>query len=244
MLDCMKHGRVVEVATYVNDRLGLSSGWICGGEGSFGFPIWNEHRDVCLIFWGEDFTDDSVIERLRANGHEVTSGNLSYLVHLYEDFGLAFLESLNGAFSGLLVDLREHKTVLFNDRYGLNRIYYHETEGRLYFASEAKFLLKVLPNLRSLDLRSLGELISCGCVLQNRTLFSSISLLPPASAWTFAPDQPLKKQIYFRAETWENQTQLAAGEYYEKLKATWRAVLPAILPRPRSNSVVTDGRSR
>ena len=36
--------------------------------------------------------------------------------------------------------------VLFNDRYGLNRVYYHEEADAFYFASEAKSLLSVLDN--------------------------------------------------------------------------------------------------
>ena len=78
-------------------------------------------------------------------GHEFTPDDASYLVHLYEEMGYDFLERLNGAFSGVLLDLREQKFVLFNDRYGVNRIYYHEDKAGFYFSSEAKALLKILP---------------------------------------------------------------------------------------------------
>ena len=75
-----------------------------------------------------------------------------------QDMGRGFLERLNGWFSGILVDLREQKLVLFNDRYGVNRIYYHEDAHRFYFSSEAKSLLKMLPE----DLLpALHQLIFC-----------------------------------------------------------------------------------
>ena len=109
------------------------------------------------------------------------SEDASYLVCLYEEMGLGFLERLNGWFSGVLVDLRQQTVVVFNDRYGLNRVYYHEAPDGFYFSSEAKSLLKVLPGLRRLDCRGVAETVSCGCVLQNRTLFSGISLLPGGS---------------------------------------------------------------
>ena len=48
-----------------------------------------------------------------------------------------FFESLNGLFSGLLIDLRKNKAFLFNDRYGFDRLYFHESGDELYFASEA-----------------------------------------------------------------------------------------------------------
>ena len=140
--------------------------------------------------------------------------------------GYGFLEKLNGWFSGVLLDLREQKFVLFNDRYGVNRIYYHEDKAGFYFSSEAKSLLKILPATRQLDLRSLGELFSCEAVLENRSLFSGIALLPPGSAWVFSRGEPVKKKAYFKRETWESQPELSEGDFYEKLKETWARVLP------------------
>ena len=52
----------------------------------------------------------------------------------------------------------------------------------IYFAAEAKAILAVRPELRSADTRSLGEFVACGCVLENRTLFENILLLPGAAA--------------------------------------------------------------
>ena len=227
MIECMLHSPSCKSGTQVNDRLDLWSGWVCQ-EGAFSdcLPVWNERRDIFLIFSGEDFTERGEIEQLKARGHHFAPENAGYLVHSYEEFGMAFLEKLNGGFCGLLADLREEKIVLFNDRYGLNRIYFHENETGFYFSSEAKSLLKVLPELRRLDLRSLGEFFSCGCVLQNRTLFSGISLLPAGSAWTFAPARSPKKQAYFSAEIWEKQEPMPGPQYYEKLKQTWSRILP------------------
>ncbi len=186
MVKCLKHEPFYTEGTYVNAELGLCSGWACH-KGAFDdcLPIWNERKDVCLLFSGEDFPDQADVDALRRS-HEFGLDDASYLVHLYETKGCEFLEKLNGWFSGVLLDLREQKLVLFNDRYGANRIYYHEDARGFYFASEAKALLKILPGTRQIDLRSLGEVLCCEAVLQNRSLFSGISLLPPGSAWVFS----------------------------------------------------------
>ena len=177
MAKCLMHESFYTEGTYINEELGLWLGWV-NHEGSFSdcLPIWNEKKDICLFFSGEDFADQADIDALRMRGHEFGSDDASYLVHLYEEMGCEFLEKLNGWFSGVLLDLREQKFVLFNDRYGVNRIYYHEDAGGFYFSSEAKALLKILPATRQLDLRSLGEVLSCEAVLENRSLFSGISL--------------------------------------------------------------------
>jgi asparagine synthase (glutamine-hydrolysing) len=227
MVKCQIHEPFYTDGTYVNEELGLWSGWTCH-QGAFAdcLPIWNEKKDICLLFSGEDFADQTDIDALRTRGHEFGSEDASYLVHLYEEVGCAFLEKLNGWFSGVLLDLREQKLVLFNDRYGINRIYYHEDSRGFYFSSEAKSLLKILPGTRQLDLRSLGEVLCCEAVLQNRSLFSGISLLPPGSAWVFSRGEPVKKKTYFKQEAWESHPQLSESHFYEKLKETWTRLLP------------------
>jgi asparagine synthase (glutamine-hydrolysing) len=227
MAKCLIHEPFYTEGIYINQEVGLWSGWACHKD-AFGdcLPIWNEKRDICLLFSGEDFTDQVDITALRMRGHEFGSDDASYLVHLYEEMGCAFLEKLNGWFSGVLLDLRAQKVVLFNDRYGVNRLYYHEDASGFYFASEAKSLLKVLPGTRQLDMRSLGEVLCCEAVLQNRSLFSGISLLPPGSAWVFSFGEPVKKKTYLKQETWEGQSELSESDFYEQLRVTWQRVLP------------------
>jgi asparagine synthase (glutamine-hydrolysing) len=227
MVKCLRHEPFYTDGTYVNKEFGFWSGWACH-QRTFGdcLPIWNEKKDICLLFSGEDFADQADINALRMRGHEFGSDDASYLVHLYEEVGSAFLEKLNGWFSGVLIDLREEKLVLFNDRFGVNRIYYHEDSRGFYFSSEAKSLLKILPGTRQLDVRSLGEVLCCEAVLQSRSLFSGISLLPPGSAWVFSRGEPVKKKTYFKQEAWESQPELSESHFYEKLKETWTRVLP------------------
>jgi asparagine synthase (glutamine-hydrolysing) len=227
MVKCMMHEPFYVSGTYINEDLGLWIGW-ANHEGSFAdcLPIWNEEKDICLLFSGENFSDKPEIDELKTRRHTFVAENASYLVHLYEEQGCGFLEKLNGWFSGLLVDVQRQKIVLFNDRYGINRIYYHEDANVFYFSSEAKSLLKVLPKLRELDRRSVGEFLSCSAVLQNRTLFSGISLLPGGSAWVFTAGRCIKKKAYFKAAAWDNQPRLNASDYYERLKEIWARVLP------------------
>ena len=140
----MVHDPSYVSGTYANDDVGLCVGWVShGGSFSGRTPLWNERRDVCLIFSGEDFT--ATDEALQCGEREFGAESATYLTALYEAQGLNFIERLNGWFSGLLVDLRKRLAVLFNDRYGLGRVYYHETPERFYFSSEAKSLLAVMP---------------------------------------------------------------------------------------------------
>lgn len=227
MVDLMLHEPFYSSGTYINEQLGLWIGW-ASLKGSFAdcMPVWNEKKDKCIIFAGEDCTDPEDIKVLKTKGHEFEDGNASYLVHLYEEIGVSFIGKLNGRFSGVIIDLLAKQVLLFNDRYGLNRIYYHECKEGLFFSSEAKSLLRVRPELRQVNNASLAETFSLGCVLQNRTLFSGIYLLPGGSLWTYLPGQGIKKDTYFGPSIWENQEPLGETEYYSKLKETWSRILP------------------
>jgi asparagine synthase (glutamine-hydrolysing) len=227
MVKCLIHEPFYRHGAYINEELGVWSGWACH-EGTFGdcLPIWNEKKDICLLFSGEDFADQSDIDELRKRGHEFGLDDASYLVHLYEEMGSEFLEKLNGWFSGVLLDLHEQRFILFNDRYGVNRLYYHQDARGFYFSSEAKALLKILPGTRQLNLRSLGEVLCCEAVLENRSLFSGISLLPGGSSWVFSRGELVKKKRYFKQESWEGQPELSESDFYEKFKETWARVLP------------------
>ena len=226
MIDCMMHEPFSTSGTYINEHLGLYSGWVCHKD-SFSdcMPILNENKDIVLLFSGENFTDEDSIQQLKRKRHEFVDFNASYLIHLYEEEGDAFLQQLNGWFSGLLVDLRKKKIVLFNDRYGMQRIYYYEGIGEFLFSSEAKSLLKVRNELRKFDIKSLGEFFVGDCVLQNRTLFSHISLMPGGSAWTLC-NGVAQKDYYFKPDMWENQTILDGEIFYKKLRETFLNILP------------------
>jgi asparagine synthase (glutamine-hydrolysing) len=135
--------------------MGIWTGWVCHDRAfSDGMPVWNEAKDICIIFSGENVIDVEEVTQLKSKGHKPGTQAASCLVHLYEEDGEGFLQKLNGWFSGVCIDLRQRTVFVFNDRYGLNHMYYHEKNGVFYFASEAKCLLKILPELRHLHLPS------------------------------------------------------------------------------------------
>lgn len=227
MVDCMMHEPFYTSGTYINKQLNLYAGWV-SHQNSFSdcMPVFNENKDLVLLFSGENFADQEVLDRLKKRGHEFNRSDASYLIHLYEDDEEKFLQNLNGWFSGILIDLRKGKIILFNDRYGMQRIFYHEKKDTIYFSSEIKSLLKVCPDLRNTDNQGLGELFACGFVLENRTLFSNVFSLPGGSAWTYHNGCSAKKSYYFKPSTWENQPVLEKEVFYKKLRETFHNILP------------------
>src|SRR2546422_9859129 len=193
MVKAQRHEAFYTTGTWMDESLGVYVGWTAR-KGSFsdGMPLWNERGDVALVFSGEEFPEPGTARRLKERGHEVGTDGPSYLVHLYEE-DQTFPAALNGRFHGLLTDRTRGTATLFNDRYGMHRIYYHESKEAFYFAAEAKAILTVRPELRRADPRGLGEFVACGCVLENRTLFAGVHVLAGAAAWG-VPDSPPERE--------------------------------------------------
>lgn len=114
----------------------------------------------------------------------------------------------------------------------MHRIYYHESKQAFYFAAEAKAVLAVRPELRKPDPRGLGEFVACGCVLQNRTLFDRIHVLPPAAAWVFRDGSSEQMNTYFQPREWEDQPLLEAESYYQELREVFSRNLPRYFEGP------------
>lgn len=177
-------------------------------------PIQNDNRDRTLLFSGEVFRGK----------RDESDGDADLMRHVEDDS--CFPNRLNGLFHGLLADQRNRRAILFNDRYSMHRLYYHEAVDAFYFAAEAKAILAVRPELRSIDSEGLAQFISCGCTLENRSMFSAISVLPGGSAWVFQRGVLNVKGSHFSPKEWEEQPELDPESYYQQLKLTFAKAVP------------------
>jgi asparagine synthase (glutamine-hydrolysing) len=188
-------------------------------------PLRTERGDVVLFFSGEEFPEPGTASHLKQKGHEFDDSGAAYLVHLYEE-DPSFPAALNGRFHGILIDRNRKSAFLFNDRYGMHRVYYHESTDGFYFAAEAKAILAVVTETRELNFRAVGEFVACGCALEGRTLFEGVRVLPGGSKWVLRDGLIIEKQTYFKPEQWENQESLDIEPYYRELRNVFCQNLP------------------
>lgn len=217
MSGCLQHESFYVSDSCLAPDLGVYAGWVALPDSfAAGQPFRNATGDVVLLLAGECFPDESTA---------ATAGGTHWLLAQYERHGPDFVERLNGLFSGLLLDRRTRKAILFNDRYGVERLYFLETSDGFYFASEAKAILRVRPECRAFDHDGVADFLNFGCVAENRTLFRGVSLLPGGSRWTFSGDG-CRKESYFTPATWESQPELSATEFETQFQSTFARILP------------------
>lgn len=226
MLNAVAHEEFYSQGTFLDESLGVYVGWTAlKGSFSDGMPLRNEKSGTCLIFSGEDYSDTAVRQEWQRCPSCSSASESGYLLRMYEK-DQNFVASLNGMFHGLVADRSQNSVMLFNDRYGMHRLYYHEGRDEFCFGSEAKAILAIRPDLRVADSRGLGEFVACSCVLENRTIFKDIQVLPAGSMWIFQGAGASTRQTYFRPSEWEEQPTLGPEEYYRQLRATVTSMLP------------------
>jgi len=241
MVDALRYENSYVTGTWVNEPLGVYVGWVARKDSfSDGMPLRNERGEVTLIFSGEEFPEPGTAQHLKELGHALDAAGPSYLVHLYEE-DPSFPLGLNGRFHGLLIDENRRKVMLFNDRWGVHRIYCHQSKDAFYFGAEAKAILAVCPELRNLDPTALGEFIACGCTLEGRTLFKDISQLPGGSKWILSSGNPVKKESYFKPEEWEQQEPLEPERYYSEFREVFSRNLPRYFDGPERIAMSLTG---
>lgn len=228
MLRAVQHEPFYHHGTWVDEPLGIYVGWTAL-TGSFADTMPLERGHTILIFSGEEYGGAS-----GSNGKRS-----SYLLDIAAT-NPDFPRPLNGLFHGLIVNRNDQTVSLFNDRFGMHRLYYHEAPDAFYFATEAKSILAARPDLRKASLRGLGEFLACSTVLQNRTIFERISVLPAASLWIFSRDT-VKKTTYFEPGEWENQEPLDPESYYEGLRSALATSLPRYFAGPEPVGVALTG---
>jgi asparagine synthase (glutamine-hydrolysing) len=145
-----------------------------------GQPMSNEDGSIWLTFNGEIYNYLELRSQLLSRGHCFRSRSDSEVIlHGYEEWGIAdLLQKLRGMFAFGLYDSRRG-LVLARDRMGIKPLYYHESAGKLLFASEVKALTAsgMVPN--QTDPEALAGFLIAGSVPSPLTITKGVRCLAP-----------------------------------------------------------------
>ncbi|MFZ5652545.1 MAG: asparagine synthase (glutamine-hydrolyzing) [Bacillota bacterium] len=106
-------------------------------------PVYNEEKNVWVIFNGEIYNHKLIRQELQKKGHEFYThhSDTEVIVHLYEEYGDGFPNYINGMFAIALWDTSKRRLLLVRDRMGVKPLFYTLVSGNLVFASEIKSIL-------------------------------------------------------------------------------------------------------
>jgi asparagine synthase (glutamine-hydrolysing) len=142
-------------------------------------PLANEDETIHVVVNGEFYGFEQIRTELEALGHRFrTHSDSEIVLHLYEEFGVAFVHRLRGEYAFVLWDERKQVLLAVRDRFGIKPLFYSQKNDRLLFASEVKALhaAGVEP---AWDEEGFLQTITLTAPLGGRTLFRNVAQVPP-----------------------------------------------------------------
>jgi len=141
-------------------------------------PAANEDQTLYAVLNGEIYNYKPLRVKLLSLGHRFrTNSDTEVIVHLYERYGIGFLDQLQGMFALAVYDTRHRKLLLARDGPGMKPLYFARTNRGFVFASEAKALfasglIHAEPNLAALNVY-----LAAGFIPAPMSAFSGIEKL-------------------------------------------------------------------
>jgi asparagine synthase (glutamine-hydrolysing) len=114
-----------------------------------------------VSYSGEIYNFRELRAQLRANGHRFrTSSDTEVLLRAYLEWGVDFVDRLNGMYAFALWDVRRTELLLVRDRIGIKPLYYYPLPTGVLFGSEPKAILANPLAERAVDAGGLRELLA------------------------------------------------------------------------------------
>ena len=143
-------------------------------------PMTNEDGSVVVVFNGELFDYQEKRRLLQSKGHRFrTQCDTEIIPHLWEEFGDAFLDHLEGQFAFALFDKRQRRLILARDHFGICPLYWAQRDDWLLFGSEIKAIFASGLISPHPDLRGVNHAFTYFAMPGPTTCFEDVTMLQP-----------------------------------------------------------------
>lgn len=146
-----------------------------------------------IIFNGEIYNHQEIRQALGIRGN--THSDTETLLLLYQRFGKAMLQYLEGMFAFAIYDQQNRQLFIARDRAGKKPLYYYHHAKQLVFASELNCLKSLLP--LQMNRANIYRYLRLGSFYRNQTPYEHVHELPAGSCLTIQCE-PLDLQL----ESW------------------------------------------
>jgi len=145
-------------------------------------PMSSKDGKWVLIFNGCIYNYLELKQELKSKGHEFHSNtDTEVIVEGIAEYGVDFIERLNGMFAIAIWNTEEKYLTLSRDRFGVKPLYYWFDEDKIVFGSEIKAIIEHPDFEVEVNLDSLNEYFTFQNQFSFNTLFKGVIMLPPAN---------------------------------------------------------------
>jgi asparagine synthase (glutamine-hydrolysing) len=182
-LKSIEHRGPDDTGTYVNNGIGIGMCRLAIVEIAAGKqPAADASEQIHIVWNGEIYNYRELRAELETRGIICRDSSESEVViNLYLEFGLNFINKLNGMFAIAIHDARDRSLHLIRDRMGKKPLWISQlSDGTLFFASEVRALMLARPD-RTLRTNMIAEVMQYGYISSPNSAFNEIHQVPPAS---------------------------------------------------------------
>lgn len=186
---------------------------------SSGHQPMSDGNGIWITYNGEIFNYVELRRELEARGHIFKTGtDTEVILHVYSEYGEEGFDRLNGMWAFAIVDIPARKIVLSRDRFSIKPLYICKTKDEIYFGSEIKQLLPILP-ARELNSSAMAGYLAQGLLDHEvETLFCGISRIRPGTNVIISLDSGTTEKEYWRFQS-PNATPASSKELVEEFRA-------------------------
>ncbi len=186
-LKSIEHRGPDDKGTYLNQEISLGMCRLAIVEIASGKQPASDTSEKIHVVWnGEIYNYRELRSELEQRGvHCRDSSESEVVLNLYLEFGLDFINKLNGMFAVAIHDSRDKSLHLIRDRMGKKPLWISQlNDGTLFFASEVRALMLARPD-RTLRTDMVAEVMQYGYINSPYSAFNEITQVPPASVLTW-----------------------------------------------------------
>jgi len=197
-LKSIEHRGPDDKGTYLNQGISLGMCRLAIVEIADGKQPASDVSEKIHIVWnGEIYNYRELRTDLEQRGvHCRDSSESEVVINLYLEFGLEFINKLNGMFAIAIHDSRDESLHLIRDRMGKKPLWISQlNDGTLFFASEVRALMLARPD-RTLRTDMIAEVMQYGYINAPNSAFNEISQVPPSSVLTWRDGKTTTKKYW------------------------------------------------
>ncbi|MDD3740565.1 MAG: asparagine synthase (glutamine-hydrolyzing), partial [Bacteroidales bacterium] len=180
MTSCLVHRGPDAGGSYYTDLVGLGHQRlsILDLSNDANQPMESHSMRYICVYNGEVYNFMDIAKDL--NIELKTSCDTEVIVEAFAEWGVTFINKLNGMFSICIFDKQEQILYLFRDRIGIKPMFYYWDGNNFAFSSELKSLLQVkyIRDRRQINNSAINEFLHIGYIPEPDTIFSNIRKFP------------------------------------------------------------------
>ena len=226
-LRSIEHRGPDDSGTYTSNGIGIGMCRLAIVEIAAGKqPATDAAKKIHIVWNGEIYNYRELRAELEQHGvHCRDSSESEVVINLYLEFGLEFINKLNGMFAIAIHDARDNSLHLIRDRMGKKPLWISQiNDGTFFFASEVRALMLARPD-RTLRTEMITEVMQYGYINAPHSAFNEIHQVPPASVMSWH-DGKVSTSTYW-APDFDTKVEIS----YEEALETTKELLEAAVSR-------------